>query len=551
MNQNVQQLLYFKVIRDAAHGDLEFDKDEIEMINTREFQRLRHIRQLGLAYLVYPSASHSRFEHVLGVCHLAQKIIDVVNRADPGRISDDDRKIIRYLALLHDVGHVPFGHTLEDERPVLDNKHDGHDRLNFFLHNTAIGEKLEKVETELGLQKLRNTLLTVLCATKKGGDPKSKKAVPKEKLYADIVGNTICADLLDYLKRDALFTGIQHRYDDRIISNFRVTEESQLFINLTDDRSARTGLLSEILHLLRLRYTLGERVYYHRTKAAASAMVSRAVELLGLKEQDLCDLGDDELLFILENPVLLVSKFPRLKEGPVDDQQAAARIASLLRKRALYEPVFRITRGDAEDKHKKNDLVSRYHSSKNRSIRQKIETEMTEACGLKPGQVIIYCPDGDMSLKEAEVQVRHSTGVDLEKLKDVTDRNVSEDINALKEKHLALWSLEVLVDPDVLAQKGKQIASVFEGIHTNLNNDIAMYRGSGAGELAWEALVEAGKRSGLKDMSTLQELMASAHKKGTSDLTTPEKWIEAYPDKLNPDLFSSSKPDEKKTKRPE
>ena len=123
-----------KVIRDCVHGDLEFSPEEMRIIHTVGFQRLHGCRQLGLTYLVYPGAKHSRFEHVLGVAHLAFEIASSLklkrefftDEADDFFV-DGERlslgKLLRFAALLHDMGHVPFGHTLEDEMPVI-SKHD-------------------------------------------------------------------------------------------------------------------------------------------------------------------------------------------------------------------------------------------------------------------------------------------------------------------------------------------------------------------------------------------------------------------------------------------
>ncbi|PYU06214.1 MAG: hypothetical protein DMG33_08595, partial [Acidobacteria bacterium] len=134
-----------KVIRDAVHGDIELAPNEMRLIHTAGFQRLHGCRQLGLTHLVYPSAKHSRFEHVLGVMHVATKMSDCLRRqrklpkiAAKARTADHSketalffqgargqrlRTILRLSALLHDMGHVPFGHTLEDEMPII-SKHD-------------------------------------------------------------------------------------------------------------------------------------------------------------------------------------------------------------------------------------------------------------------------------------------------------------------------------------------------------------------------------------------------------------------------------------------
>src|SRR5512138_484739 len=100
-----------KLIRDAVHGDVEMGPLEVELMDTPEFQRLRGIRQLGTAYLVFPSAVHTRFEHSLGASWMAQRMLQSIRRTS--RVSSDDETLIRVAALLHDITHIPFGHTLE------------------------------------------------------------------------------------------------------------------------------------------------------------------------------------------------------------------------------------------------------------------------------------------------------------------------------------------------------------------------------------------------------------------------------------------------------
>lgn len=526
------QLQRHKTIRDAVHFDIDFDRDEVGVMNTREFQRLRRIKQLGMSYLVYPSASHSRFEHVLGVCHMAQRIMDNINHRGREVLSPEDRKIVRWVALLHDIGHVPFGHTLEDERPVFMEKHDESKRLEHFLFHTSIATEMEKVERELGLKDLRKTIMRVLSVTRQEGS----KASPKEKLFADIVGNTICADLLDYLKRDTLFTGIQHRYDDRIISSFSVSDSDQLFIDLTDDRSVRTGLVSEILHLLTLRYTLGERVYYHPTKAAASAMMSKAVELAGLCPETLYDLGDDELLYLLENPEIIdAKKLPVKKDVSGSGRDAAKRIAGQIRRRAMYVPVYRITRREADDKHRIKDLVKTYHDPAEMSTRRKVEEEIGNACELAEGQVIINCPHSEMSLKEAGVKVRFSRELELETLQSVPDTRVTADISALVAKHEALWSLEVFLDAEEVVNRGMHVAIECQK-HLGMTNNIEEFVPSGQEYVAVKALFQAIEDT-TKDFSIAKELLDAVHRKGRDSLTKPQQWKDAFPEKFERHLF--------------
>jgi HD superfamily phosphohydrolase len=544
-----------KTFRDAVHHDIDFDRDEVRLINTREFQRLRRIKQLGLAYLVYPSATHTRFDHVLGTCHMAQRILDSLSR-NGEKVSPEDGKMIRYLALLHDIGHLPFGHTLEDERPVIAEKHDGPERLNHFLFNTSIAREMEITEQDLGLPKLRDRIVAILCEAKEPSRRKSTRQLStREAFYRDIVGNTVCADLLDYLKRDTFFTGIQHRYDDRIVSSFRTSDKDELFIDLTDDRTTRTGLISEILHLLRLRYTLGERVYYHRTKAAASAMIAKAVELAGFEAGDLYDLGDEELLFLLEHAELLPLAIPRLKNTlqakiPQATVDACGRIASHIRRRRLYEPVFRITRAQADGKHEIDELVDRFHRITGVQGRCEIEDQLTKECGLASGQVIVYCPDGDMSGKEADVRVRFSPDGRLEVLKKVKDPHIADDIKALEAKHRSLWSLELFVDPDVKAEKGTRIALAFESrlrdLNRDLTNDIAEYRSDPGEIVSYHALCEAIKMTH-GDFSVFPRVLEAAHEGGRMKLTTADKWIEAFPTYFAKSVAPSSEGHDKPT----
>src|SRR6266540_6514696 len=97
-----------KLIRDAVHGDIEMGPLEVELMDTPEFQRLRGIKQLGTAYLVFPSAVHTRFEHSLGTSWMAHRILEAVRRSqNVSAISADEENLIRVSALLHDITHIP------------------------------------------------------------------------------------------------------------------------------------------------------------------------------------------------------------------------------------------------------------------------------------------------------------------------------------------------------------------------------------------------------------------------------------------------------------
>jgi HD superfamily phosphohydrolase len=110
-------------VRDPIHGFVELAGDEIDIVETPVFQRLRGIRQLAFANLVYPGALHTRFEHTLGVFHVTSLLCDVFD------FSSDDRKLVRLAALLHDLGHGPFSHVSEDALDIFADREKLKERL--------------------------------------------------------------------------------------------------------------------------------------------------------------------------------------------------------------------------------------------------------------------------------------------------------------------------------------------------------------------------------------------------------------------------------------
>src|SRR5215470_11616287 len=267
-----------KLIRDAVHGDIEMGPLEVELMDTPEFQRLRGIKQLGTTYLVFPSAVHSRFEHSLGTSWMTRRILQAVRREHA--IAREDGTLIRVAALLHDITHIPFGHTLEDERRVLPRHDRDEERVDYFLKESAVGRILK-----------REGIQDEIIDTIRGDDT----------YRSDIVGGAISADLLDYLRRDTYFCGLSQYYDPRIFGSF-IIDNKRLVMNLEKHGMLRHDALSELINLLRIRYTLSERVYFHHTKISSGAMISKAVELAlreGLSATELRMLKDETLIWIL------------------------------------------------------------------------------------------------------------------------------------------------------------------------------------------------------------------------------------------------------------
>jgi uncharacterized protein len=394
-----------KLIRDAVHGDIEMGALEVELMDTPEFQRLRGIKQLGTAYLVFPSAVHTRFEHSLGTSWMAHRILEKVRRV--GTISADDETLIRVSALLHDITHIPFGHTLEDERRVLPRHDKDEERVHYFLRDSAIGRILKR-------EGLQEKVVHILTADKN--------------YRADITGGAISADLLDYLRRDTYFCGLSQFYDERVFESF-ILDNGRLVINLEKNGMLRHDALSELVNLLRIRYTLSERVYFHHTKISSGAMISKAVELAlreGLPAMELRILKDETLIWTLRE---LYTR-----------NTTVAHLLNRLESRQLYRACYVLTVDIGEKR--RQEIVSRFHHDL--EAREAAEMSIARASGIQPQEIIIYCPSFGMSLPEAEVLVRLEGG----QVRPLSGSN-NEEIRILKEKHKALWKFFVLIDRGV------------------------------------------------------------------------------------------------------
>lgn len=426
-----------KTFRDPVHGDIGLDSAlEAAVMDTAEFQRLRGIKQLGTANLVYPGAVHSRFEHSLGTCWLARRIVAEVERVQGPVLRDEEKRALYVAALLHDVSHIPFGHTFEDERHIFP-RHDEPERLRLLLGRGGLGKVLER----LGLAEPVAAILS--------GGAGVRPALQ------DIVAGTICADLLDYLARDSFFCGLKAAYDPRVFRNFRVDERG-LYLEAQKEGVIREDVLSEVINLLRIRYFLSERVYYHHAKTASGAMISRAVECAvnaGLALETMFGLTDDRLLMLLEE------RYGR-------DRAVATLLQHFLSHR-LYKRAYVLTRrvGDA----RVQELVDSYHFD--RAAREAAEQALIKRLRLKPGELIVYCPSGKMALKEANVRVRTDGGAP----RSLADLSVPE-IRVLQEKHRDLWRFYVFVAP-AHADRLKAVGAACESWFQEANHLPALQTG--------------------------------------------------------------------------
>ncbi len=241
-----------KVVRDLLWQNIRLEPAALRVVDTSHFQRLRYVRQLGHAFLVYPGATHSRFEHALGAYHLARRALEALSAHQGFRFDETDALLVRLAALLHDVGHYPFSHALEESG---------------FLSHEALGARyLERGD-------LADLLIT-------SGIPDATAAVgaimrgASTHPLAGLVCGSIDLDKIDYLKRDALMCGVPYGEIDveRLLACLVVVE--------LDGRRSLGVMekgLSALESLLFAKYQMYRNVYWHHAVRSATAMFKRLV----------------------------------------------------------------------------------------------------------------------------------------------------------------------------------------------------------------------------------------------------------------------------------
>jgi HD superfamily phosphohydrolase len=302
---------YIQIV-DPIHDFITVYPHELELIDSPIFQRLRRIRQLAGAHLVYPGAQHSRFEHSLGTMHIASQAANVLK--EKGYLDSDDSKNIRIAALLHDIGHGPFSHLFEE---VLQKKKR--------ISHEERGRKLI-LESEIG------DLITKL-----GFDKKFVSNLAfgssKYQFMNEIISGGLSADMMDYLLRDGYFTGAEHAKVDfmRIIYSLDVHDKK-----LSLDKSALYSFESMMIS----RYQMFKAVYFHKTVRSAEVMLLESMLLADIE----LDLTTDNLeKYVQLTDEFVISKLVSLT-ARTQDLRRARQLAVEYQERKLlkcvYEKIF-------------------------------------------------------------------------------------------------------------------------------------------------------------------------------------------------------------------
>lgn len=253
-------------IRDPVHGLIRLTEQEKRIIDTRAFQRLRRIRQLAMADLVYPGALHTRFEHSLGVLHVTQLILRSI--ANDERVSDNNIRVIRLAALLHDVGHGPFSHVSEE---LLDR-----------YYNPSLGRvpATERIHERLTLDVIRwSDIAECLDLDQMEAVIEMIGSSGLNDYRRHIISSSIDADKMDYLLRDSYYAGAKYgTFDlDKVIEELSIYrppgDSGETFLVI--DEHGRFALEQMFV----AKHHMTQQVYSHRVRTITDAMIVRGLVL--------------------------------------------------------------------------------------------------------------------------------------------------------------------------------------------------------------------------------------------------------------------------------
>ena len=334
-------------IRDPLWNTIVVDAVARRLIDTPVFQRLRYVRQLGLAHLVYPGATHTRFEHALGAYHLARRTLGVLDdRHELDAIPPDERGVVIAAALLHDVGHHPFSHALEE-----------------------IGAQHHEVAARPLIT--QGPIADELRASIAPDAPERVYAIIRGQSASPLQGlisGSLDLDKIEYLKRDAFMCGVPYgEIDvDRLVNALTVVHDAgRVTIGVLEKG------LSALESLLFAKYQMYRNVYWHHAVRSATAMYKRLVDDAirdgALDDSALSSLTDEGLLHVL-------------------DTTSNAPLLDVLRTRRLYKRAFECAAGDLPDG--AGDWIA-VELDRVRAT----EDALARRLGLAPGEVLLDFPE--------------------------------------------------------------------------------------------------------------------------------------------------------------
>ncbi|MFL5574861.1 MAG: HD domain-containing protein [Gemmatimonadaceae bacterium] len=337
----------FEIIRDPLWNNIRLDEPTLRLVDTRVFQRLRYVRQLGLAYLVYPGGTHTRFEHALGAYHLARITVALLaERGELSRVPEGEGAVVRAAALLHDVGHYPFSHALEEIGAVH------HEEVAGPLITS--GEVADVLRDAFGDDAPARVLALI-------------RGTSQSPLQG-LISGSLDLDKIEYLKRDAIMCGVPYGEID-------VDRLTNSLVLVDDPESGRPTVgilekgLSALESLLFAKYQMYRNVYWHHAVRSATAMYKRLVDdalaAASLDPRHLATFTDEGLLHQLSS--------------------AGAPLLAALRERRLYKRALECPAAEL------GDGFAQWIAS-DRALAVAVEDRLAEELGMAPGELLLDFP---------------------------------------------------------------------------------------------------------------------------------------------------------------
>lgn len=424
-----------KYIRDPVHGYISISEVERKIIDTWPVQRLRGIKQLSIASIVYPGGEHTRFSHALGAMHVAGQIVDSLKKSV--EISDDERQLVRLASLLHDIGHGPFSHSYEE---LLVKK--------LGVNHEQMGERVVR-ESELA-----NVMKDCGFRPEEIIDLAFGKESKDKRYLHQITSSQVDADKMDFLIRDSYYTGVEYGRIDisRLIQAMDVCGN-----DIAIDLKALYALEAFII----ARYEMFLAVYYHHAVRSAEIILHKAMgyadELIGLTDLD----GIDKFLKL--DDAYVATKMRELNPNDFVDlekrrlAEKAKKTMAMLDARKLLKVAYQ------RDVHIKDSYVAKLLSDK--AVRHQKELEIAKQAGIESDDVVVDVPTLDSvpyyprEIDPMEIPVFTTTGNNDKELVQLS--RYSRLINVLKGY---VDIIRVYTSPEHRAKVEKAADEVFKAL---------------------------------------------------------------------------------------
>ncbi len=412
-----------KIVHDPVHGSIRVSGLNMRLLDSAEIQRLAHIKQLGLANLVFPGANHTRLEHSLGACHIADRL------AGELELDEGDRTRLTAAAILHDVGHGPFSHTLEaavftelgfdhveHSRRIIQGEEDAlptgeRDELGSpgAVHDLLEEEGIDPVDVASLLEGGKGP--TIFDFAPDGN--RVEGLVPSSRHLRQIIHGVVDVDQIDYLMRDSHYTGVAHGVID-------VDRLLQTLVLADGELAVRQGGVSALEGMLVARGLMYSSVYFHKTARIAELMLARAVERNAEPElmRRVMALTDGELM------------------AELADREETRDAVLRLKYRRLHKAAYQLHISDATEAQKETMM-----DLSKPSARRSFEDELAHRTGLEEGMVVVDVPAAELLLSEPRLYTTHIRVYDDGDLHPLS--RFSPLARALQQRTVTQWGLLV------------------------------------------------------------------------------------------------------------